>query len=99
MKGTREQLEIAEPHQLKKILGVYLDMDSTNETHIKYMWRVTKQWYDSDSKHPIRVGTWVTLNITVLYILEYPLLALNLAEKDCSSSMALILNGGSPKVK
>ena len=83
MLGTESQLEILNPHDAKRMLGVYLDIDGSNEVQITHMKKIAKQWYEK-----IRVGyltrydAWMALNTTVMKKIEYPLPALTLNKKD-----------------
>lgn len=43
IKGNTVQLKILDPHEVKKILGVFLVVDGNNTTHIKHMKYIAKQ--------------------------------------------------------
>ena len=51
LNGDETQLQILEPHEAKKILGIFLAMDGNNETQIDHMRRVADEWYEK-----LRVG-------------------------------------------
>ena len=80
------------------MLGVFLAIDGGNDVQIKHMRRVAEVWYDQIRVgHLSRYDAWSALQSTVMKTLEYPLLALTLTEAECSTIMAPVLTGGTPK--
>ena len=99
MLGTEPQLELLNPHDAKRMLGVYLAIDGSNEVQITHMKKIAKQWYEKIRVgHLTRYDAWMALNATVMKKLEYPLPALTLNKKDCQKIMSPILSGGLPRI-
>ena len=99
MKGKMSQLQILDPHEAKRMLGVFLAIDGSNNIQHKHMRNIAERWYDQiRAGHLNRYDAWMALTTTVMKTLEYPLLASTLTEKECTSIMAPILTGGLPKM-
>ena len=99
MNEVNTNLQILNPHEAKRMLGVFLAMDGSNDVQIKQMGKVASSWHEK-----IRVGylsrgdAWTALNTTVMKKLEYPLLALTLTKEECNKIMSPILQGGLPRI-
>ena len=99
MAGKETQLQLLNPHEAKRMLGVFLAIDGSNDVQIKHMRRVAEVWYDQIRVgHLSRYDAWSALQSTVMKTLEYPLLALTLTEAECSTIMAPVLTGGLPNI-
>lgn len=46
LNGNKTQLQILEPHDTNKMLGVFLAIDGNNVTQIAHMIRVADKWYE-----------------------------------------------------
>lgn len=94
LNGDDAQPQILKPHEAKKMLGVFLAMESNNATQIKHMRKVVNEWYEYFRVgHLSRFDTWTAFTIAIMRILEYPLLALTLIESNCTYIMAPVLSG------
>ena len=99
MLGDGIELESLNPHEAKRMLGVFLAMDGSNTVQIKHMRKVAVGWYEKVRVgHLSRIDAWLALHSTIMKTLEYPLLAVTLKEAECNSIMAPILTGGLPKI-
>ena len=93
--GQLEDLRLLSPFEAQKMLGVWLAPDGNNTKQIAEMRDITTKWAEK-----VRTGTidkrdsWQALTKTVLKKLEYPLVALNLTEKECRHIMAPALAAG-----
>ena len=99
LKGKQTQLQLLDPHEAKRMLGVFLAIDGSNDVQIKQMRKVAEVWYEKVRVgHLSRYDAWLALQSTVMKTIEYPLLALTLTEAECTHIMAPLLTGGLPKI-
>ena len=97
--GIETQLKLLQPHEAKRMLGVYLAIDGSNNVQVKHMRKIAETWYDKvRTGHLTRGDAWTALTTTILKTLEYPLLASTLTQKECSYIMAPVLQGGLSKM-
>ena len=95
MEGQDTQLEILNPNEAKRMLGVFLTMDGSNDVQIAQMRKAADVWYEQVRVgHLSRFDAWTALQSTVMKTLQYPLLATTLTGKECNHIMAPILTGG-----
>jgi hypothetical protein len=96
--GTVVELERLSPNVARRTLGVRLAPDGNNEDEVKHLRGVAEKWKDSiRTGHLQRQGAWYALTVTVMKMIEYPLLALTLTkEEQCTHIMAPILMSGLP---
>ena len=97
--GNEKELQCLSPHEAKRMLGVFLAIDGSNDVQIKHMRKIAEVWYEKVRVgHLSRYDAWLALNSTVMKTLQYPLLALTLDEDECNKIMSPILMGGLPKL-
>ena len=48
MKGVDTQLQLLDPHEAKRMLGVFLAIDGNNDTQIAHMRKVAELWYEQE---------------------------------------------------
>ena len=95
--GEESQLKLLGPKEAKRMLGVFLAIDGSNDVQIKHMRQVAAKWYDKvRTGHLTRIDAWIALNTTIMKTLEYPLLASTLTKEDCVFIMSPVLQGGLP---
>ena len=98
MEGKDTQLDILQPHEAKRMLGVFLAINGSNQVQIAEMKKSTALWYDKVRTGDItRYDAWLALRSTIMKKLKCPLLALTLTKEECNSIMSPILQGSLPR--
>lgn len=93
--NIRTPLPQINPHKGKETLGVTLAPDGNDSDAVKHMRNQTQTWADHiKTGHLSAPNVWRALNTIALKQIEYPIVALNLSPKDCTSIMAPLLLTG-----
>ena len=97
--GVDTSLDLLQPHDAKRMLGVFLAMDGSNDVQVTEMRKAAASWYDKvRTGHMTRYDAWQALRSTIMKKLEYPLLALTLTKEECNKIMSPILMGTLPRM-
>ena len=95
--GRREKIPHLGPGTAKKMLGVWLAPDGSNDKAVEEMSEQARIWADKvRSGHISRHAAWSALNSRIIKKLQYPLLALTLDKKECQKTEWPMLKYGLP---
>ena len=96
--NNRVKLRYTDASVAKKMLGVFLAPDGSNEEQIEYMHKKSQKFGEFIRAGQVsQMEAWLALTTMATKSIEYPLPALTLSEKECTSIMWPILKEFLPR--